>query len=153
MAKPSVKWLKSAWLSKMDIIGRRELIHLPEWGGFFIPAKIDTGAFRTAVHCESCIEIQSPDGPKLQVTFDWEGDGKLQIIETSQYKKRTIKNSFGQTEERYCLRTIVKIGAKSIRSEISLTDRSGMKYPVLLGRKTIGKKFLVDVSKINLQVF
>ena len=137
----------------MEIIGRREMIHLPEWGGFFVPAKIDTGAFRTAVHCESCTEIQTPEGTKLKVIFDWEDNGQTHSFEFSNYKKRTIKNSFGQTEERFCLRTMVKIGQKSIRSEISLTDRSGMKYPILLGRKTIGKKFLVDVSKINLQVF
>jgi hypothetical protein len=135
----------------MEIIGRREMIHLPEWGGFFVPAKIDTGAFRTAVHCESCTEIQTPEGTKLKVIFDWENNGQVHSFEFSDYKKRIIKNSFGQTEERFCLRTIVKIGLKSIRSEISLTDRSGMKYPILLGRKTIGKKFLVDVSKINLQ--
>ena len=57
----------------MDIIGRREMIHLPEWGGFFIPAKIDTGAFRTAVHCDSyqekiidgkpCLEVKTALGP------------------------------------------------------------------------------------------
>jgi len=127
------------------------MIHLPEWGGFFIPAKIDTGAFRTAVHCESCTEIQTEQGLRLKVIFDWESNGKTVSHEFSDYKKRIIKNSFGQTEERFCLRTILKIGQKSIRSEISLTDRSGMKYPILLGRKTIGKKFLVDVNKINLQ--
>jgi hypothetical protein len=137
----------------MEIIGRREMIHLPEWGGFFIPAKIDTGAFRTAIHCESCHEIAMGNETKLLVSFDWEGDGKIQQLEFTDYKKRIIKNSFGQTEERFCLRTIIKIGGKSIRSEVTLTDRSGMKYPVLLGRKTIGKKFLVDVSKVNIQVF
>jgi hypothetical protein len=137
----------------MEIIGRRELIHLPEWGGFFIPAKIDTGAFRTAIHCESCHEVSSENETKLIVSFDWENDGILQQLTFTDYKKRTIKNSFGQTEERFCLRTVIKIGEKNIRSEVTLTDRSGMKYPVLLGRKTIGKKFLVDVSKINIQVF
>ena len=137
----------------MEVIGRREMIHLPEWGGFFIPAKIDTGAFRTAIHCESCVEVDLGNETKLLVNFDWEGDGKIQQLEFSDYKKRIIKNSFGQTEERFCLRTIIKIGGKNIRSEVTLTDRSGMKYPVLLGRKTIGKKFLVDVSKVNIQVF
>jgi hypothetical protein len=36
----------------MEIIGRKIHIDLPELNGFNIPAKIDTGAFRTAVHCE-----------------------------------------------------------------------------------------------------
>jgi hypothetical protein len=137
----------------MEIIGRREMIHLPEWGGFFIPAKIDTGAFRTAVHCDAYQE-KAIDGINcLEVTFTWEEHDKPIVVLFDKFKKRVVKNSFGQTEERYCVRTAIKIGQKTIQSEVTLTNRSGMKYPVLLGRKTIGKKFLVDVSQINLNTF
>ncbi len=137
----------------MEIIGRREMIHLPEWGGFFIPAKIDTGAFRTAVHCDSYQEKMIDGKNLLEVSFTWEDGEKSNIVFFDKFKKRIIKNSFGQTEERYCVRTAIKIGQKTIQSEVTLTNRSGMKYPVLLGRKTIGKKFLVDVSQINLNTF
>lgn len=137
----------------MDIIGRREMIHLPEWGGFFIPAKIDTGAFRTAVHCDNYIEKEKDGITILEVTFTWEDQEKAHVVIFDKFKKRIIKNSFGQTEERYCVRTAIKIGQRTIQSEVTLTNRSGMKYPVLLGRKTIGKKFLVDVSHINLNTF
>ncbi|MBM3428126.1 MAG: ATP-dependent zinc protease [Bacteroidetes bacterium] len=137
----------------MDIIGRREMIHLPEWGGFFIPAKIDTGAFRTAVHCDSYIEKEKDGITILEVTFTWEDQEKTHVVIFDKFKKRIIKNSFGQTEERYCVRTPIKIGQRTIQSEVTLTNRSDMKYPVLLGRKTIGKKFLVDVSNINLNTF
>lgn len=137
----------------MEIIGRREMIHLPEWGGFFIPAKIDTGAFRTAVHCDNYIEKEKDGITILEVTFTWEDQEKAHVVIFDKFKKRIIKNSFGQTEERYCVRTAIKIGQRTIQSEVTLTNRSGMKYPVLLGRKTIGKKFLVDVSHINLNTF
>jgi hypothetical protein len=137
----------------MDIIGRREMIHLPEWGGFFIPAKIDTGAFRTAVHCDSYQEKIIDGKPCLEVYFTWEEKTNPVVVQFTKFKKRVIKNSFGQTEERYCVRTAIKIGPRTIQSDVTLTNRSGMKYPVLLGRKTIGKKFLVDVSHINLNTF
>lgn len=132
----------------MDIIGRKTIIQIPQLGGSNVRAKIDTGAFRTAVHCESCILVEVEGKQFLQVTIQWE-QGKPVVLHFEKFQKRTIKNSFGQTEERYCVRTLIHIHKKKIQSEISFTNRSGMRYPVLLGRKTIGKKFLVDVSLKN----
>lgn len=129
----------------MDIIGRKTIIQLPQLGGANVRAKIDTGAFRTAVHCESWSLKEINGKEVLEVTIQWES-GKPVVLQFSKFQKRTIKNSFGQTEERYCVRTLILIHKKKIQSEISFTNRSGMRYPVLLGRKTIGKKFLVDVS-------
>ena len=114
----------------------------------FRSAKIDTGAFRTAVNCESSVLVVVEGKQFLQVTIQWE-QGKPVVLHFEKFQKRTIKNSFGQTEERYCVRTLIHIHKKKIQSEISFTNRSGMRYPVLLGRKTIGKKFLVDVSLKN----
>lgn len=129
----------------MDIIGRKTIIQLPDLGGANVRAKIDTGAFRTAVHCESWSLKEINGKEVLEVIIEWEA-GSPVVLQYSKYQKRTIKNSFGQTEDRYCVRTLILIHKKKIQSEISFTNRSGMRYPVLLGRKTIGKKFFVDVS-------
>jgi len=129
----------------MDIIGRKTIIQLPYLGGVNVRAKIDTGAFRTAVHCESWSLKEIGGKEVLEVIIEWEA-GKPIVLHFKKFQKRIIKNSFGQTEERYCARTLMLIHKKKIQSEISFTNRSGMRYPVLLGRKTIGKKFLVDVS-------
>ena len=48
------------------------------------------------------------------------------------------------------LSTPIKIGRKRIMATISLTDRGGMKYPVLIGRKLLTNRFLVNVSQVNL---
>ncbi len=129
----------------MDIVGRKTVIQLPDLGGANVRAKIDTGAFRTAVHCESWSLKEINGKEVLEVIIEWEA-GSPVVLQYSKYQKRTIKNSFGQTEDRYCVRTLILIHKKKIQSEISFTNRSGMRYPVLLGRKTIGKKFFVDVS-------
>ena len=97
------------------------------------------------MHCESWALKEINGKEVLEVVIEWEA-GNPVILQYSKYQKRTIKNSFGQTEDRYCVRTLILIHKKKIQSEISFTNRSGMRYPVLLGRKTIGKKFLVDVS-------
>ena len=36
---------------------------------------------------------------------------------------------------------------KKYKTVISLTDRSDMKYPMLIGRKFLSERFLVDVSQ------
>jgi hypothetical protein len=132
----------------MNIIGRKTIIQLPGLGGSNVRAKIDTGAFRTAVHCESWSLKEINGKEVLEVTIQWESDKPI-VLHFKKFQKRIIKNSFGQTEERYCVRTLILIHKKKIQSEISFTNRSGMRYPVLLGRKTIGKKFLVDFSLKN----
>ena len=107
----------------MNVIGRKTIIQLPELSGANVRAKIDTGAFRTAVHCESWI-IKEINGKEiLEVTIHWE-PGNPVVLQFSKFQKRTIKNSFGQTEERYCVRTLILIHKKKIQSEISFTNRS-----------------------------
>jgi hypothetical protein len=134
----------------MKHIGRRENIDLPELGGYHVEAKIDTGAFRTAIHCEFCRVVLQDNMEVLEVGFIWAEGQPLTLSRFTHFRTRTVKNSFGQAEERYSVRTLLKLGTKRIQSDVTFTDRSGMKYPVLLGRKTIGRKFLVDVSHVNL---
>ncbi|MFN8699570.1 MAG: ATP-dependent zinc protease [Flavobacteriales bacterium] len=129
-------------------IGRREFVDLPELDAFGIEAKVDTGAFRTAVHCERCAETVRDGRTVLEAAVNLDGKGERSFFFDT-YTLRTIKNSFGQTERRYCVKLLIRIGRKKIRSDVSFSDRSGMKYPVLIGRKTIGHKFLVDVSRVH----
>ena len=123
----------------MEIIGRKIHIDLPELNGFNIPAKIDTGAFRTAVHCEKIELTQVGAKQVLNVTLSWGYQTLLYSFE--KFQKRTIKNSFGQTEERFCVRTLILIKEKKIRSEISFSIRKEMRYPILIGRKLLEKNF------------
>ena len=52
-------------------------------------------------------------------------------------------------EERYIIKTIIKLGKKSIRTTLSLSDRENMRYPVLIGRRLLKGKFIVDANKIH----
>ena len=66
------------------------------------------------------------------------------------FSSKKIRNSFGEMEERYIIRTILKIGKKNIMASISLSNRDKMRYPVLIGRKPLKGKFLIDVKQIHL---
>jgi hypothetical protein len=67
----------------------------------------------------------------------------------TEFFQKEIKNSFGEIEKRYIIKTIIKIGRKRIKSVISLTHRGNMRYPVLIGRKLLKNRFIVDVSLLN----
>lgn len=68
------------------------------------------------------------------------------------FKLRNVKSSNGITEERFSITTEITIFEQVYPIELTLTEREEMKHPVLLGRKFLSKKFLVDTSKKNLSL-
>ncbi len=131
---------------KLTVLGRHVRVSFPELGFTQVDAKVDTGAFRTVLHCERCEEVETPQGKQLEADFKLEGD-EVKRFHFSNYFSKEFKSSFGEKEKRFCIQTTLQIGKKKIRSSVSLTDRSDMKFQVLIGRKTLLKRFLVDVSQ------
>jgi len=131
---------------KLTVIGRHVRVSFPDLGFTQVDAKVDTGAFRTVLHCESCEEIDTPNGKLLVADFKLEGDEVKRYFFTEYFSKE-FKSSFGEKEKRFCIQTTLQIGKKKIKSSVSLTDRSDMKFQVLIGRKTLLRRFLVDVGQ------
>ena len=64
---------------------------------------------------------------------------------------RDIRSSNGEVQERYVIRAAVQLYGELFEAEFSLSDRSDMKYPVLLGRSLLRQgRFVVDVARRNL---
>jgi hypothetical protein len=131
----------------MYILGRYDRVDLPELGVYDIHAKIDTGAYTCCLHCH-----------KAEVV-----DGKLEFILLDQehpeftgmkfvfanFEKRDIKNSFGEVEKRFVIVTQIKIFGEVIMAEFSLSNRGSLTFPILIGRKILRNRFLIDVTKKN----
>lgn len=114
-----------------------------------VPAKVDTGAYRSAVHADQ-IKL-SPDGKML--SFRLLGGHTLfgdlaTTISTDTFKKVSIENSFGHSEDRYEVNLRVKLGPKVFSAGFTLADRSKKTYPLLLGRKLLNGRFMVDTEEI-----
>ena len=62
------------------------------------------------------------------------------------YEIRHVKSSNGTMQERIFIKTTLEIYGRAFETELSLTDRTSMKYPMLVGRKYLEGRFLVDVS-------
>jgi hypothetical protein len=130
------------------IIGRRDVIDLPDFGIRNIRSKIDTGAYTSSIHSA---DVEVLQGNPNKLVFKIIGnEGEEKEIITTDFSERMIKNSFGSIEKRFVVKTKILIFNKIFETEFSLSDRSGMKYPILLGRKFLREKFLVDVSRFNL---
>lgn len=135
------------------VLGRYESVSFPELNISSIEAKIDTGAYSSAIHAHK-IWTEKIDGHEI-LKFDLLDPsikGYIpQIIESSNFKRKRVRSSNGRLEERFVIKTILLIGGKKRITDLSLTNRKKMKFPVLIGRKLLGKGFLVDVSINNIK--
>jgi hypothetical protein len=133
-----------------SIIGRSELLEFVDQS-IKVPAKIDTGAYRSALHFKSAEEVDR-DGKrvlKVELLGHPSFPGTF-LLELPEYELVSVKNSFGVREVRYKIRLKVKLGSKVFWSSFTLADRSNNLMPVLIGRELLYDRFVVDVSKTSI---
>lgn len=130
------------------VIGSIECVSLPKLELFNLDAKIDTGAENCAIHADI---LNVNDG---MITFclvdDIHPSYKGLIFTLPIYRLGYVKSSNGKRKKRYFIILDIKIFDKTIQSEISIADRSKMKYPMLVGKRFLENGFLVDVSQMYL---
>lgn len=132
-----------------SIVGRQERVNLPELKLVDAIAKIDTGAFTSSLHCTNIsTEIFKNNQIVLFSVYDAINQEE-QFISCPVHAERLVKSSNGQKEKRYVISTTLEMGGKIFETEFTLSDRSEMKHPILIGRKALDGRFLVDVSKTN----
>lgn len=133
------------------IIGRHELVSLPEFGVTDITAKTDTGAYHSALHAENII-IKKERGKEVlhfSIPVFANGHQKTAVMvdcTSLDFSVVDIKNSFGGWQKRYKINTVVEIGGKKYDTQLTLTNRESQKIPMLLGRKLLRGNFLVNVE-------
>lgn len=130
------------------IIGRLQEVSLPEFNLPSLTAKIDTGAFTSSLHCQIvAIDDQWVEFHVLDPSHPMYIDvpNRVPLVEM-----KHVTSSNGESELRPVIQTLIKIGDETFEIFLTLTDRSEMRYPILLGRRFLAEKFIVDVTRINL---
>lgn len=138
-------------MSELDL-GWEEWAALPELGVPAVLAKTDTGALTSALHAIA-IEPFGPIGRPLVrfVVQPWPGRPEIEIVCSAPLLgRREITSSNGDSELRHVIATSVRVGERSWPTEITLTDRTGMRYHMLLGRRALAE-VRVDPSQSCLQ--
>ncbi len=128
--------------NQKKIIGRTDKVDfsLLELKG--IDVKVDTGAYTSSIHCKEIREV----GEQLECRFldptHPEYNGKKFTFKN--YDITAVKSSNGKVEVRYAIKTKVTLFNKTFPITLTLSSRDDMRFPVLIGRKFLSGKFLVD---------
>lgn len=131
------------------LVGNLERCDLPELAIENLNVRIDTVAATSSLHVDNIEEFER-DGVNW-VCFDIHPDSHNvdQIVrrEVRIKAKRKIKSSNATSKRRFVIDTQFKLGEQLWEIQLTLTDRSGMSYMMLLGRQAMGEKIIVEPSR------
>ena len=127
-AKEVIGWVENVGVSSSNAI---------------VKAKIDTGADSSSLHCE-CITPYERDGEQWVKFTITDIDDQSVSYEKKVLRTTKVKRHFGEVQERIVVRMGICIGDKYGETDVSLVDRSGFNYSLLIGRKYLKDKFIVD---------
>ncbi len=116
-------------------IGWREYVDLPRLGIRRIKAKIDTGARSSSLHCQE-IRVEG-DRVRLVIPHERAHDPHPIVVDHALAGTVVVRNSGGDEEERPYIDTPLVLGPFRRRVRLTLTDRTGMLFPLLIGRTAL----------------
>lgn len=133
-------------------IGRFDKADFKEFSLFEIDVKIDSGAYTSSIHCSNIEEISINNENYIKFTLL---DPKHPFYNNKQYSTKNyamklVKSSNGIVQKRYLIQTEIFIFNTSYPIHLTLSERKDMKFPVLLGRKFLNKRFVIDTSRTNI---
>ena len=134
--------------SKKRIIGRFDKADFPVLDLEGISVKIDTGAYTSSIHCDEIIEKDDVLYCKFLDEEHALYNGKEFIFKD--YDIIYVRSSNGMIQKRYQIESKIKLFKKIYKISLSLSSRQEMRFPVLLGRKFLSNKFIVDPQLIDL---
>ncbi|MFO0879549.1 MAG: RimK/LysX family protein [Gemmataceae bacterium] len=129
-------------------IGRREHVDFPTWGVRRLRAKVDTGAYSSALGVVSWELIEQPSETLARFTLQVcsSKHSRMYSIEAPILGFTTVRSSTGCRQRRPVIETAVQLGSLVRPVRLTLTDRSHMRCRMLLGRQALAGWFLVDVQ-------
>ncbi|MDN3650859.1 RimK/LysX family protein [Reinekea marina] len=131
------------------MVGSIENCDLPGLGIIDLEVRVDTGAKTSSLHVDHIKKFKK--GGKKWVSFDIHPTvhnvDEVITCQAPLRDVRKIKSSNGVTEERYIVRTSIRMNQQEWQIDISLTDRSDMSYLMLLGREAMLNRITVDPSE------
>jgi len=117
-----------------------------------IPAKIDTGAFRSSIHVSDIEEVTVKGKRALKFTvLGHPGHLDSAKVTTRKFNQVQVKSSNGHESTRYEVKLRIRLGYKNFITSFTLADRSSNAFPILIGRDALRNRFLVDVTKVGVK--
>jgi hypothetical protein len=135
--------------NRLQIVGWREWIGLPQLGIKKIKAKLDTGARSSSLHAFDIETFRRDDQDfvRFKVHPIQRSDRKVLSLESSVLEFREIRSSSGHTTVRPVIETELELLGLRHKIELTLADRNQMGFRMLVGREALKDRFMVDSGR------
>jgi len=131
--------------SNLEVIGRNAHIEFIDQVKD-VPAKVDTGADSSSVWATDIfVDTDHRLHFKLFSQASPYYTGKDIVAE--KYSVSRVRSSSGHTQIRYRTPLSIRLAGRRVKVEFTLADRKNNLFPVLIGRRTLAGKFVVDVTR------
>ena len=133
-------------MSEYLTVGRLELVYFPI-AKKELRAKVDTGAMTSAISVVIVGKNEDEETPKISFHLSHRKRNP-EIITLPMIDERFVKSSCGEKRFRPVVEMPIVIGESQWLIEVTLTNRSSMRYPMLIGRQALSTgRCIVDVSR------
>jgi len=139
------------------LVGWFEPVSLPALGIELCYGRIDSGADYSTLHARNVVSLGggsevefTPPLLRRQASSAGFPAGGVRRVRARCIDQRVIRNSGGVEELRYVIATELRLGSLHAETELTLTHREGMRFPLLVGRQTLvdlGTKVLIDPGR------
>lgn len=127
------------------VVGWKENAALPDLNVKNVIAKIDTGANLASIDAAD-IKIVSRDKVKYVKFKVMKRNNTVRKTSAPLEGYKRIKSSNGDVERRPYIKTTLLMDGITKKIELTLTDRGPMEYTMLIGRKALGRRWVVNPS-------
>lgn len=121
-------WVEVGWISEPSVK---------------VTAKLDTGAETSSINAPRYREFDN--GGQRYVSFEFvDNDGDELVIKAPVVRIARIRRAGVGKRDRLVIRLKVCVAGVTREAEFTLADRSGLAYPVLIGRNILAGSIHVD---------
>lgn len=136
-----------------DALGEKEVIGSIEWlymnpPGRHYRARVDSGAETSSLSARSIVEFQRDGDDWVSFVFQHDSDQEPVEIELPIRRVALIRQvASDEIDRRPVIEMDIRLGDRLQSTEFTLTDRSRMTYPLLLGRAFLMDLYVIDVAR------
>ena len=129
------------------LIGWKERVEFPDWGLRRVKVKIDTGARTWALGVAGCELTEGGTVAVLRLAPYRRNPDRQTVVRAAVLDTVVVCDSGGHRQARPLIETTVRLGPVTKVVRLTVTDRSTMLFPVILGRAALAGDFVVDVGR------
>ncbi|WP_092410187.1 ATP-dependent zinc protease family protein [Dokdonella immobilis] len=147
-AAEQVKPLRT--VGRKQVLGWKESVVLSGLGGIRLIAKLDTGARTSALHAVDILYIRHRSAIWVEFDLPDIDQSKRHRFRLPLAEHRSVKSSIGTSQIRPMVVLELCMAGQRWSTEVTLTDRSDMELPMLIGRSALKGRFVVDPARTRL---